>query len=677
MKKQRRRNNKKTKLTVLISLLLLCTLSVVYLLKLSPAAKGSVVKPEDENLLAASDEIQSEAAEFVNTSGKTVADYLNIDCIYSHRGSGEGADEHSLASYDAAIKAGSHHIEQDLVISKDGTLYVSHDMSAARITGVGKNYADMSDDEIDALSTSSGEKILKMSDVFEHYGDSVKYVIELRSDDDATMNAFKELIEANSDKRVVAQSFYPNVLERLESIYPDMPKVQIIDYWSDFDAALEEDYADEICVNLDRMSEANCKAVHEAGKRFSVWNLDNEADIREGIDMGADAFFTNDTPLAIKLEKKYGRVKVKTKAEPAGKSKTSGGATILFASDYQAAGGFNSPKENLQSSLAAATADGKKPSMAVLCGDYTNDANLHDYQLSGEDSIAEIRDVLKDGVPSIKDNRMLFVQGNHDALSESISESGLHEYDDCLVYVLNTENDFPWKQGQVAGCYDKVSAASGKMKDCFDKLIENGETRPVFIAGHVPLHFTARTSSYHTTGDNLYSSMIFDVVNEAAKSLDIVYLFGHNHSKGWDCYLGGACVFKAPGDELLIPSFSQGAVNTDKFTAEELNFTYMNAGYTGYYMNCGQDEDPGAYRAADETLTCTVCDIRPDSLEITRYDADGKHALGADGAADPYKGGIDKGLIGDNHYSKKTESSVRIERKNAGGAGAKKEKDAA
>lgn len=341
-------------------------------------------------------------------------------------------------------------------------------------------------------------------------------------------------------------------------------------------------------------------------------------------------------------------------------------ATIFFASDYQAEEGFDDPAVTLKSILSAAESDGKEISSVVICGDYTNDRKLHDHQLSPDDSIEEIRKIAAAECPDTEDSDILFVQGNHDRMTDAITETGLHEYDDYLIYILNTEDDFPWKQGKTAGALAKVRNASAEMKECFDGLIEKGETRPVFIAGHVPLHFTARTSSRHTTGDNLYSSLIFDVVNEAAESLDIVYLFGHNHSKGWDCYMGGSSVFRGAGSSILIPYFEEDMITSDEYTEEELKFTYMNAGYVGYYMNCGPDElaSEGAakYSAADETLTGTTVEVYTDRMIVTRYDAGGMHAPGSAGEADPYKGGIDAGLIPEEQYSEETAGPIEISR---------------
>lgn len=344
-------------------------------------------------------------------------------------------------------------------------------------------------------------------------------------------------------------------------------------------------------------------------------------------------------------------------------------AILFFASDYQDEAGWPEPSETFSDVLDAVSANDIDLDGAVLCGDYSNEYGLWDYQISPDSAIEELRSIIGDKYPSIKQEKILFVQGNHDALTDSISDSGLHEFDDYLVYVLNTQNDFPWSQGKTSGCLDKVKRSSKEMEQCLSELIEAGETRPVIIAAHVPLHYSARTSSRHSTGDNLYSSLIFDVVNEAAKSLDIIYLFGHNHSKGWDCYMGGSSVFKSAGDELLIPRFAEHAVNTDEFSVETLNFTYFNAGYVGYYMNCGPNEVNNGtvddYSAADETLTGTVCEIKTDEIVISRYSSEGLHQLSSQGEANPYKNMIDIGLIGSEYYSTEKSSPISIERKNA------------
>ena len=75
-----------------------------------------------------------------------------------------------------------------------------------------------------------------------------------------------------------------------------------------FGEALDLEYADMVAVNEaeGEMTEENCTAAQNAGKKFAVWNLDSESQIREAIEMGVDAYFTREPGLALKLEEKYG-----------------------------------------------------------------------------------------------------------------------------------------------------------------------------------------------------------------------------------------------------------------------------------------------------------------------------------------------------------------------------------
>ena len=254
------------------------------------------------------------------------------------------------------------------------------------------------------------------------------------------------------------------------------------------------------------------------------------------------------------------------------------------------------------------------------------------------------------GIPDLTEENMIFTQGNHDPLTISIKSPGLHEFDDYIVYVNNTEIDFPWQQGKTSGSLYKVTHTAEVMKIRLNKLIEQGEKRPIIIAQHVPLHFTARTASVKGTGDNLYSSLVFDVVNEAANDLNIIFITGHNHSAGWDNYMGGSCYFKKPGDTILIPEFDKNKTTTETYKKETLNFTYLNAGYTGYCKG-----------SPDSDLTCTVCDIFDDKVSFTKYSSEGVHPLGADGSAntDP----DDTSLISSDNYSKAVESPQQVELK--------------
>lgn len=231
-------------------------------------------------------------------------DWLLAEHIYSHRGASGYEVEHTFASYDLAIEQGSHNIEQDLVTSADGTLYVSHDESAARIAGVDRDYSDMSDKTIAQLRTANGEGIHSMTEVFERYGRDVNYVVELKQGEEQA-RAFAALVrEYDMEDNVILQSFYPAALEALEGEFPDMPKLYLCRTQEAVNRAVEADYADIVCVKGPLMTEQNLKKVHESGKRFCVYWTGGEA-VKTAIQMGADCYFTNYTDTALDLEREY------------------------------------------------------------------------------------------------------------------------------------------------------------------------------------------------------------------------------------------------------------------------------------------------------------------------------------------------------------------------------------
>ena len=232
---------------------------------------------------------------------------LAAEHVYAHRGSSGDSAEHSFRQYDEAIGDGAAYIEQDIVISKDGTLYVSHDTDAGRMTGTNRNYSDMTDEEIDQLTTYAGEKILKLGEVFDRYGTSINYVIELKNTDRATEDAFASLVDQYGLRdRIIVQCFYTDTLEYLEGIFPEMPKLCLVKEANALEQGIEAPYVDIICVEQSMMTEETASRVHDSGKLFSAYTLVSEDEIRSAIDLGVDTYFTDSVALAISLEESYG-----------------------------------------------------------------------------------------------------------------------------------------------------------------------------------------------------------------------------------------------------------------------------------------------------------------------------------------------------------------------------------
>ena len=278
-------------------------------------------------------------------------------------------------------------------------------------------------------------------------------------------------------------------------------------------------------------------------------------------------------------------------------------AVVFTASDFQSSSCYS----NLTAMMQAAKADGitDAPDGFIFGGDYTPDADDPAVQ------VPKITDTILAVYPGYDEDKIIYVQGNHDDASSVLTPTGLHVFDDYIVYSINEDN---YKSGQSGrtGYEETVKALAADVAASLLELRQNGDRRPVFVATHVPLHHSSR-SSY---GDALYSKHLFDVLNEYGQFLDIIFLFGHNHSDNYDDYIGGAVNYIAKGDTIRIPVPDTNQMGANGYTDEKLNFTYMNYGYVGYSGNADNS-------TSTSTLTMGAFQLCPTTIEISRYTTKG------------------------------------------------------
>ena len=233
-------------------------------------------------------------------------------------------------------------------------------------------------------------------------------------------------------------------------------------------------------------------------------------------------------------------------------------------------GAFN----NFGSVLRVMRDDGlPEPDALLVGGDYSR--LLNDYATPG---IIQLRDqytaVYENGDP----DDIITAQGNHDSRIPAFYPTGMYDMGTYCFYLIN-EDDYPWLQYLRTQAKKTMQKTAQNVKAALDQMIAAGDTRPVIFITHVPLHHTVRGGG----GDNMYSFYLFDVINEAAKTLDVIFLFAHNHSGDYDDYIGGSVNFMAPGDTVRIPNPEKRG--EDNYLEETLNFTYTNCGYIGYSKN--------------------------------------------------------------------------------------------
>lgn len=279
---------------------------------------------------------------------------------------------------------------------------------------------------------------------------------------------------------------------------------------------------------------------------------------------------------------------------------------LLAGSDYQPRG-ESDPDVNMREILQTIKNAGYTHFDGLLfCGDYTSSLDNSAHTQAG---ITKIKNNLTNEGMTISENRMVFIQGNHDPMTDGIAKSGANDTDAYGVFVIN-EDDYMWNNSNK----DRIQQTARNLKAYLDKKQPDG--KPIFVLSHLPLHYSTRT---YYDGDDHYGKYIFDVLNAAgARGLTIFYLYGHNHSQGFDSYLGGSVNFLTTGDKIWLanPEGSQ----EDKPTAYPLKFTYMNAGFVGHYVECPE--------GVDTTMTMSVFEIHEEGyVVVKKFDQNGLHVL--------------------------------------------------
>ena len=288
------------------------------------------------------------------------------------------------------------------------------------------------------------------------------------------------------------------------------------------------------------------------------------------------------------------------------------GETVLLAgSDFQAST-WEKNFNNINAILGGIkSTDGYTLFDGFLCpGDYTPNHG-HDNATEG---IGELDKFLDGFVTGNK----VYAEGNHDAPTvEMLSPSGNNDPVGGTygVYVIHEEEYGQFGAGKSTELYDELKAY-------FAEKTASGwnKNKPIFVITHVPLHFNWRTVSDYGGGKN--AKYIVDALNEASEEgYNVIHLYGHNHSGDYDAYLGGASIYLAKGDTMLIAN----PANYKEWQETEIKFTYLNAGYMGYHPDFGI--------GMDYTLSMTTFVINDETGEvtITRYSKDGYHVLKAQG----------------------------------------------
>ncbi|MCP1459648.1 glycerophosphodiester phosphodiesterase family protein [Bacillus amyloliquefaciens] len=154
--------------------------------------------------------------------------------MIAHRGASEIEPEHTLLSYERAIKDKADYIEIDLRQTKDGHLVANHDKTVDRTTNGKGEVEDLTLDQIKKVHTRKEQKILTIEEIIKKFGQTTKYYIETRTNNEGKLVMEKKLIDILSknkliaNNKVVLESFSDKSLKKLHKLNSNVPLVQLL-----------------------------------------------------------------------------------------------------------------------------------------------------------------------------------------------------------------------------------------------------------------------------------------------------------------------------------------------------------------------------------------------------------------------------------------------------------------
>lgn len=144
--------------------------------------------------------------------------------VFGHRGFSEEAPENTMASFKLCRELGIPGVELDVHLCRSGELVVAHDFSLERTAKVPgtleeKSLAELKELDFGSFKSErySGERIITLDELFEEFGSTFIYDIELKSreafsNSELTSKTWNTIRDHHLEERVLCSSFNPFTL---------------------------------------------------------------------------------------------------------------------------------------------------------------------------------------------------------------------------------------------------------------------------------------------------------------------------------------------------------------------------------------------------------------------------------------------------------------------------------
>ena len=224
---------------------------------------------------------------------------MNRSLVIAHRGASGYRPENTLTAFELAVAQRADMIETDLHRTADGAIVVTHDDDLASLGGCG-SIAQATLAQVRAFDVGGGESAPTLEEVLDRFGARIPWNLELKR---GSRGEYPGLEATTLDAvrarglvpDVLFSSFHDTVLARLRALAPEA-RVGLLLSRRAPERAIERALslaAEAIHPEAPLVDAALIRTAHAAGLAVYVFTVDDPAEMRRLVDLGADGLFTN------------------------------------------------------------------------------------------------------------------------------------------------------------------------------------------------------------------------------------------------------------------------------------------------------------------------------------------------------------------------------------------------
>jgi glycerophosphoryl diester phosphodiesterase len=230
--------------------------------------------------------------------------------VIAHRGDTKGPLENTMPAFESALKLGVDGIELDLQLSRDGHVVAFHDDDLRRLAGREGGVGDFTLEELRGIPLKDGTKIPTLAEILDLVRDRCLLNLEIKTKPHWYSFGSGKLEEAITralkarglGETILMSSFHPLPLWRMRLLAPALKRGVLFEkHYALHRMAMPFTAPFSVNAPLDHTTQALVKAAHDAGRRFLVWTVNAENDMKRCLEIGVDGIITDEPRRLLEL----------------------------------------------------------------------------------------------------------------------------------------------------------------------------------------------------------------------------------------------------------------------------------------------------------------------------------------------------------------------------------------